>query len=107
MKRASDVPRPRLLPVGFVRLKCWFQGKANVPQLWLTMLKWPWVLHHLGQIGAPRVALVADARGALAGAVGGERFKPRDDRAVAAVAIDQAVQGIKVCERGAERAGAF
>src|SRR6516164_3770184 len=43
---------------------------------------------------APRVALVADARGALAGAVGGERVKPIDDRVVAPALVDQPAQCI-------------
>jgi hypothetical protein len=79
---------------------------------------------HLRQIGAPRVALIADAGGALARAIGGERFQPRDDGAVAALLVNQPVQGIaalppafraldpdhrqlaeQVSERGAERAG--
>ena len=50
--------------------------------------------NHLRQIRTPRVTLVAHARGALARAVGGERVEPRDDRAVAAMLIDEPVQRI-------------
>ena len=50
--------------------------------------------HHLGQIGAPRMTPVADARSALALAVGGERVKPIDDRVVAAMLVDQPVQRV-------------
>jgi hypothetical protein len=50
--------------------------------------------HHLRQIGAPRVALVADAGGALARAIRREPGEPFEDRAVAAMLVDQPVQGI-------------
>jgi hypothetical protein len=82
--------------------------------------------YHLGQVRTPRVALVADARGAPARAVAGQRVKPRDDGAVAAMLVNQPVQGIateppalrafdaehvelaeQVSERGADGAGLF
>src|SRR5262249_45806853 len=80
--------------------------------------------HHSWQIRAPRVALVADAGAALARAVSRQLVEPFDDSAVAAVAVNQPVQGIttespalrtftpdhgelaeQVRERGAERTG--
>jgi hypothetical protein len=51
-------------------------------------------LQHLRQIRAPRVALVADACGALAGAIGGERNEIIDDGACRARAARSAAQGI-------------
>ena len=51
-------------------------------------------LHHLRQVRAPRVTSVADARDALARAVGRQLLKPFDDRAVAAMLVNQAAQGV-------------
>ena len=46
------------------------------------------------QIGAPRVTLVAHARGALSRAIGRQLGQPCDDSSVATVAVDDAVQGV-------------
>jgi len=40
-----------------------------------------------------RVALITDARGALARAVAGQRVKPADDGAVAAMLVNQRCKG--------------
>src|SRR5262249_53516424 len=50
--------------------------------------------NHRRQIRAPRLTAVADAGGTLARAVGGERVEPIDDRAVAAMLVNQPVQRV-------------
>jgi hypothetical protein len=51
-------------------------------------------LYHFRQVGTPGVTPIADAGGALSWAVGGQFLEPFDDRAVAAVAVDQAGQRV-------------